>query len=54
MTVAVTGASGLLGHAVVSALLARDEVRGGSPPPRAGCPRAGRGVVRLIPRHFAF
>ena len=53
MTVMVTGASGLLGHAVVSALLARDEVRATVRRPAAAEPLRALGakVAVLDPRH---
>lgn len=52
MTVMVTGASGVLGHAVVSALLARDEVRATVRRPAAAEPLRALGakVAVLDPR----
>jgi uncharacterized protein YbjT (DUF2867 family) len=52
MTVMVTGASGVLGHAVVSALLARDEVRATVRRPNAADPLRALGakVAVLDPR----
>jgi uncharacterized protein YbjT (DUF2867 family) len=53
MTVMVTGASGLLGHAVVATLLARDEVRATVRRPSAAEPLRALGakVAVLDPRH---
>ena len=52
MTVMVTGASGVLGHAVVSALLARDEVRATVRRPAAAEPLRALGAkVAVLDPH---